>query len=62
MPQFTSPRAQTLLIRKPRNPIVAPAQMRHAGVHASLKRPTRQQARQAVRASVRSLGPDDSSP
>lgn len=60
MPQFTSPRAQTIQLRKPRNPIVAPALRRQAGAHASLKHPSRQQASHALRNAVRSLPPDDS--
>ena len=60
MPQFTSPRAQTIQLRKPRNPIVAPAHRRQAGAHASLKPPSRQQSQLALRVAVRSLPPDDS--
>ncbi|MBB5206337.1 hypothetical protein HNQ51_003683 [Inhella inkyongensis] len=35
MPQFTSPRPLTLAMRKPRNPLVVPAQFRQAGRHQS---------------------------
>lgn len=36
MTQFTSPRPLTMKLRKPRNPLVAPALMRQAGKHGHL--------------------------
>ncbi len=47
MPQFTAPRPSHLTLRKPRNPLVAPALMRHAGKHGQHKLGSSQ--RQAAR-------------
>lgn len=62
MPQFTSPRPMKLNLRKPRNPLVAPAMKRHAGRHQSPDdaRAQRQQARLALRRALRDRFPDDS--
>lgn len=62
MPQFTSPRPMQLTLRKPRNPLVAPAMKRQAGRHQSPHdaRALRQQARQDLRRLVRDRYPDDS--
>lgn len=62
MPQYTSPRAMTLTLRKPRNPLVAPAMKRHAGRHQSPKnaQAQRQQARLDLRHLLRERFPDDS--
>lgn len=48
MPQFTSPRpAAAGALRKPRNPMVAPAQFRQAGRHQA------QNLRQSAKAQLR---------
>ena len=57
MPQFTSPRpalsAQAGALRKPRNPMVAPAQFRQAGRHQNQH--PRQSAQAQLRASLHEL-------
>jgi hypothetical protein len=57
MPQFTSPRpalsAQAGALRKPCNPMVAPAQFRQAGRHQT--QPPRQRAQQQLRQSLHEL-------
>ena len=54
MPQFTSPRPSAAIqLRKPRNPLVAPAQFRQAGRHQPLK--ARQQQTQSLRLEMREL-------
>ena len=62
MPQFTSPRPLLLNLRKPRNPLVAPALKRQAGRHQSPQdaKAQRQQARLALRHLLRDRFPDDS--
>lgn len=62
MPQFTSPRPMQLNLRKPRNPLVAPAMKRQAGRHQSADdaRVQRQQARLELRRVLRDRIPDDS--
>jgi hypothetical protein len=62
MPQFTSPRPLQLNLRKPRNPLVAPALKRQAGRHQSPNdaRVQRQQARLELRRLLRERFPDDS--
>ena len=62
MPQFTSPRPMQLSLRKPRNPLVAPAMKRQAGRHQSPQdaRTLRQQARLDLRKLLRERFPDDS--
>jgi hypothetical protein len=52
MPQFTAPRPQLLMLRKPRNPLVAPAQMRQAGRHGASAKAQRQQAKLSLRKQV----------
>jgi hypothetical protein len=53
MPQFTSPRPLTVSMRKPRNPMVAPAQFRQAGRHQSGH--PRQDAQRALALGLREL-------
>ncbi len=53
MPQFTSPRPSGPQLRKPRNPLVAPAQFRQAGRHQAPK--SRQLQGQALRTELREL-------
>lgn len=62
MPQFTSPRPMQLNLRKPRNPLVAPAMKRQAGRHQSPQDPRaqRQQARLDLRQLLRERFPDKS--
>lgn len=62
MPQFTAPRPMTLNLRKPRNPLVAPAQLRQAGRHQSPRdaHAMRQQSQQQLRRLLRDMPPDDS--
>jgi hypothetical protein len=60
MPQFTSPRPINLTLRKPRNPLVAPALLRQAGRHQSTREASRMQARQQVKRALRDDLPDDS--
>lgn len=62
MPQLTSPRHLQLSLRKPRNPLVAPALKRQAGRHQSPNdaRAQRQQARLDLRHLLRERFPDDS--
>ncbi|RTL21887.1 MAG: hypothetical protein EKK52_07615 [Burkholderiales bacterium] len=62
MPQFTSPRPLQLTLRKPRNPLVAPALKRQAGRHQSPHdaQAQRQQARLELRRLLRDRFPDDS--
>lgn len=62
MPQFTSPRPLKLTLRKPRNPVVAPALKRQAGAHRSPHdaQAQRQQARLELRRLLRERFPDDS--
>jgi hypothetical protein len=62
MPQFTSPRPMQLHLRKPRNPLVAPALKRQAGRHQSPNdaQAQRQQARLELRRLLRDRFPDDS--
>jgi hypothetical protein len=62
MPQYTSPRPLQLKLRKPRNPLVAPALQRQAGRHQSPKdaQMRRQQARLDLRHLLRERFPDDS--
>ncbi|HEY0954470.1 MAG TPA: hypothetical protein VGE36_06920 [Roseateles sp.] len=62
MPQFTSPRPMKLNLRKPRNPLVAPALKRQAGRHQSATdaHALRQQARLELRRLLRDRFPDDS--
>ena len=58
MAQFTAPRPLLLKLRKPRNPLVAPAQQRQAGRHQGPD--ARQQARLELRRLLRERFPDDS--
>ncbi|MFN3861261.1 MAG: hypothetical protein ACK4R2_07305 [Roseateles sp.] len=62
MPRFTSPRPLQIQLRKPRNPLVAPACKRQAGRHQSATdaRALRQQARLQLRRLLRDRFPDDS--
>ena len=62
MPQFTSPRPLQLKLRKPRNPLVAPALKRQAGRHQSPNdaRVQRQRARLDLRRLLGERFPDDS--
>lgn len=60
MTQFTSPRPLNLQLRKPRNPLVAPALMRQAGRHGSTK--PRQAARRELQQQITALGQPDRSP
>lgn len=62
MPQFTSPRPLQIALRKPRNPLVAPAMKRLAGRHQSAQdaHAQRQQSRLDMRRLVRERFPDDS--
>jgi hypothetical protein len=62
MPQFTSPRPLQIALRKPRNPLVAPAMKRQAGRHQSPQdaRSLRQKARLDLRHLLRERFPDDS--
>jgi len=62
MPQFTSPRPLQIPMRKPRNPLVAPALHRQAGRHKSSQDAyaQRQQARLELRRLLRDRLPDDS--
>lgn len=62
MPQFTSPRPLQLTLRKPRNPLVAPAMKRHAGRHQAPQdaRSLRQKTRLDLRHLLRERFPDDS--
>lgn len=54
MPQFTSPRPSAAIqLRKPRNPLVAPAQFRQAGRHQAPKQ--RQLQTQTLRIEMREL-------
>lgn len=54
MPQFTSPRPPAAnSMRKPRNPLVAPAQFRQAGRHQPPS--TRQHQSLALRSELREL-------
>lgn len=54
MPQFTSPRPSAATsLRKPRNPLVAPAQLRQAGRHQPPK--PRQTQTLALRSELREL-------
>lgn len=54
MPQFTSPRpAAAVALRKPRNPMVGPAQFRQAGRHQAPH--ARQQQQQQLRQSLHEL-------
>jgi hypothetical protein len=52
----------TLNLRKPRNPLVAPAQLRQAGRHQSPRdaHAMRQQSQQQLRRLLRDMPPDDS--
>jgi len=54
MPQFIAPRPLNLQLRKPRNPLVAPALMRQAGRHGSGK--PRQNARRELQKQIQQLG------
>ena len=62
MPQFTSPRPMLIKLRKPRNPLVAPALKRQAGRHQSPTDPRaqRHQGRLELRHLLREHLPDDS--
>ncbi len=62
MPQFSSPRPLQIKLRKPRNPMVAPALKRQAGRHQSATdaHALRQQARLELRRLLRDRFPDDS--
>lgn len=62
MPHYTAPRPMQLSLRKPRNPLVAPALQRQAGRHQSPQdaRAQRQQARLDLRRLLRERFPDDS--
>lgn len=56
MAKFTSPRAQqTLTMRKPRNPHVAPALKRVAGRHGPCAGALRQQAQQTLKRELRHM-------
>lgn len=60
MAQFTAPRPhQSIALRKPRNPHVAPSLQRVAGRHGPTAGGRRQQAQQALK---RELQRDDLSP
>lgn len=61
MPQFTSPRPLQLNLRKPRNPLVAPALKRQAGRHQSPQdaHAQRQRARLELRRLVHERCPDN---
>ncbi len=62
MRQFIAPRPLRLHMRKPRNPLVAPAAQRDAGRHQSPNdaQAERQQARLELRRLLRDRFPDDS--
>ena len=61
MPQFTAPRPINLQLRKPRNPLVAPALMRQAGRHDAGS--PRQTARRDLHKQIQLLGlPPERSP
>lgn len=62
MPQFTSPRPMQLNLRKPRNPLVAPAMKRQAGRHQSPQdaHAQRQHSRLELRQLLRERYPDES--
>jgi len=69
MPQFTSPRPlggpALLKLRKPRNPLVAPALMRQAGRHGGSQAAKRQQAQHAkseLRQQIEAMGRPDRCP
>ncbi|WP_156421829.1 hypothetical protein [Paucibacter sp. KCTC 42545] len=66
MPQFTSPRPlggpALLKLRKPRNPLVAPALMRQAGRHGSSQAAKRQRAQIELRQQIEALGRPDRCP
>lgn len=53
MPQFTAPRPALTGLRKPRNPLVAPAQFRQAGRHQAPK--PRQAESRSLRSALREL-------
>lgn len=53
MAQFISPRPLQLTLRKPRNPLVVPTQMRQAGRHQS--GPSRQSGRREVQQELQRL-------
>lgn len=53
MPQFIAPRPQTLQLRKPRNPHIAPSLMRQAGRHGGGH--PRQQAQRALQQQIQQL-------
>ncbi|ALV08867.1 hypothetical protein [Roseateles depolymerans] len=56
MAKFTSPRAQqTLTMRKPRNPHVAPSLKRAAGRHGPCAGAKRQQAQQTLQRELRHM-------
>lgn len=56
MSQFTAPRPRTLSLRKPRNPLVAPALMRQAGRHGNHSaKAQRQSAQRSLLQEVRQL-------
>ncbi|MFG6448769.1 hypothetical protein ACG0Z6_11035 [Roseateles sp. BYS180W] len=55
MPQFTSARPQAQGPRKPRNPLVAAAQLRHAGAHRCSPGGMRQRAKQEVTQTLKQL-------
>jgi len=59
MPQFTSPRPLNLSLRKPRNPLVAPALLRQAGRHQTAKDGKRPLARQQLKRLLQDALPDD---
>lgn len=60
MPQFTSARPLSIPLRKPRNPVVAPALFRQAGRHQSQRDAQRQQIKAQLHRLLRSGPPDDS--
>lgn len=55
MTQFTAPRPQRLQMRKPRNPLVAPALMRQAGRHGNSAKAQRQSEQRSLLKEVRQL-------
>ncbi len=65
MAQFIAPRPQTLTLRKPRNPLVAPSLMRQAGRHGGGN--DRQRSQRELQQQIQQLGrsgtkPSDNSP
>ncbi|SEK69918.1 hypothetical protein SAMN05216359_102712 [Roseateles sp. YR242] len=55
MAKFTAPRPQQMLLRKPRNPHVAPSLNRSAGRHGPSTGARRQQAQQTLQRELRHL-------